>query len=463
LDGVASAGLVRRREATPLELVEAAIARMEGLNPGLNAIVTPLAERALEAAAGVDARAPLAGVPCVVKDLTVTVGGVRHSEGSRLLFDYVAPADSAYVSRLRAAGMVLVGIANTAEFGGSYTTEPIAFGPTLNPFDRSLSAGGSSGGSAAAVAAGIVPVGHGNDSAGSLRAPASCCGLFGLKPTRGRISQGPDHGDILGGLQVEHVLTRTVRDSAAVLDATAGPCPGDPYSPSPPGGPFSDEVGRNPGRLHIGVTLSAPPGLGLHDDCAHAVEGAARLCEELGHHVEPAAPAWHDEEAGLAAANVWADGMAWLAAYWGGRVGRPVTPADVEPTTWHLIELGRRRSAADHLLDRQVLQRHARRVSEFFERYDLWLTSTLTEVPPPVGSLPAIAELAERAAREERLAAFLPAANITGQPAMSVPLHWTREGIPIGVQFVARYGAEATLFRLAGQIDGARPWSHRRP
>ncbi|MCP4667725.1 MAG: amidase, partial [Deltaproteobacteria bacterium] len=290
LDATAQADLVRRKEVKASELVEAAIDRIERVNPELNAVVTPMYDEARDAVKAGPTDGPFAGVPFLLKDLLAAYKGVRMTLGSTLMRDFVPDHDSELVRRLKRAGLVIVGKTNTPEFGILPTTEPRLFGPCRNPWDRERTTGGSSGGSAAAVAAGMVPMAHGNDGGGSIRIPASCCGLFGLKPTRGRNPLGPDFGDIMGGLVAEHAITRSVRDSARLLDATSGPDVGDPYWAPPAERPFAQEVGADPGRLRIAFTVEATTGVEIHADCVNAVKDAAGLCAELGHEVVEAAP-----------------------------------------------------------------------------------------------------------------------------------------------------------------------------
>lgn len=465
LDATAQAELVRRREVTPLELVEAAIARIERLNPTLNAVITPLYDEARAAARAPLPDGPFTGVPFLLKDLLAACAGSPLSEGSAFLRGrYRSPHDSELVARYRRAGLIVVGKTNTSEFGILPTAEPAAFGPARNPWDIERSTGGSSGGSAAAVAAGLVPVAHANDGGGSIRIPAACCGVFGLKPTRGRIPLGPDYGDLYGGLVCEHVVTRSVRDSAALLDATAGPMPGDPYAAPPPVRPFLQEVGAPPGRLRIAFSVESPTGTPVHPECVAAVKDAAALCADLGHEVEEAAPAFDGRALGRAFAVLWSAGTAWSLSRWARVLGRDPGPDAVEPLTRALAERGRGISAVDYLHAVAEGQRLARDIARFFERYDLWLTPVVGEPPHPLGSFVSPPEDPTRGLRRAGLfAPFTYIANMTGQPAMSVPLYWTSDGLPIGVHFLGRFGDEATLLRLAAQLEEARSWAHRRP
>lgn len=465
LDATAQAELVRRKEVKPIELMEAAIERIERLNPEINAVVTPMYDLARTAAAGALPDGPFAGVPFLLKDLLAEYAGVPLTEGSTFLAGhYVPDNDSELVARYKRAGLIAVGKTNTPEFGILPTTEPRLFGPSRNPWDRSRTTGGSSGGSAAAVAAGLVPMAHGNDGGGSIRIPASCCGVFGLKPTRARNPLGPRFGDMFSGLVCEHALTRSVRDSAALLDATAGPDVGDPYCAPPPARPFLAEVGANPGRLRIAFTAVASNGAPVHADCVRAVQDAAALCAGLGHEVVEAAPVLDEEVLTQTFITLWSAGCAWSIDDWARLTGRTPTAELFEPLTWALAEMGRMNTAPEYLLAVQDLQRQAREVARFFVEYDVWLTPTLAEPPLPLGSFdPTPDNPLNGLWRSATFVPFTPITNVTGQPAMSVPLYWNAEGLPIGTHFVGRFGDESTLFRLAAQLEAARPWAGRRP
>ncbi len=464
MDGTAQAELVRSGRISALELIEAAIQRIEQVNPQINAIVTEMYDLARESAKKEIPQGPFAGVPFLLKDLQAAYKGVPMTSASKFLKDFKPNGDSELVKRHKLAGLIVVGKTNTPEFGIFPTTEPELFGPTRNPWDLTRMVGGSSGGSAAAVAAGIVPMAHANDGGGSIRIPASCCGVFGLKPTRGRNPLGPHFGDIFSGLIAEHAVTRSVRDSAALLDATAGYEVGDPYIAPLPARPFADEVGADPGKLRIAFTTKPATDIPVHDDCVAAVHDAAKLCEQLGHTVTEAAPQLNGEMIGKAFMTIWSAGNAWTADSLSFAIGRKPTQEDFEPATWALMEMGRRRTAPEYLLAVQMLQIFSRRVAQFMEQYDVWLTPTLAEPPLPLGSFASPADNPMAGMRRAGLfAPFTPIVNATGQPAMSVPLFWNAEGLPIGTHFVARYGDEATLFRLAAQLESARPWAGRRP
>ncbi len=461
-DGLALAGLVRQGEVTPGELLDAALARIERHNPSLNAVVTPLCDAArAEIARGLPP-GPFLGVPFLVKELVASVAGAATTASSRLYVHQMPAADSEIVARMRRAGLVIVGKTNSPEFGLSPATESLLYGLTRNPWDLSLTPGGSSGGAAAAVASGMVPAAHATDGGGSIRIPASCCGLFGLKPTRARITAGPDGGEGLSGLAHQHVVSRSVRDSAALLDALAGPMPGDPYSAAPPERPYLDEVGRAPGRLRIAFATTAPTGVPVDPACVAAVEDAARLCEQLGHHVEAASPGFDAPALERGFEMVFAaNTLANIARATGGAMPDREL---VEPLTYALAESARGIGAAEYILNLQALHRQARRIAGFFERYDVWLTPTLAQTPRPLGWFDIRSSDAQ--AWLAKVTAYLPFTypfNVTGQPAASVPLHWTDGGVPIGCQFAARYGEEGLLLRLCAQLEAARPWFDRRP
>ncbi len=477
LDATAQADLVRAGELSPLELVDAAITRAEKLNPQLNAVIHPLFDKARGIAARPFADdAPFPGVPMVLKDLDGPSEGDPFHLGNRVLKEigHVADHDSFLIARLRAAGFVAIGKSNCPEFGLLPTTEPAAYGPTLNPWNTGHSPGGSSGGSGAAVASGMVPVGHAGDGGGSIRIPASACGLFGLKPSRGRISMGPDVGEDWAGLVVRHVVTRSVRDSAAILDALEGRVPGDPYAAPPPARPYAEEVGADPGRLRIGVRTRAPGDLAVTDDeCVAATEDAARLLESLGHHVEPAAPAAFDELELLGLfTTIMSAGVGWSVAEVARLAGREVGPDDFEPLTWAQYEMGHGESAVDYLKALHGAHAWTRRMMEWWapesdggSGFDLLLTPTMAEPPAVLGEMVAAPDDPWHAlARATPFAAYTAPFNVTGQPAMSVPLYWhAADDLPIGVQLAASQDREDVLVRVAAQLESARPWADRRP
>lgn len=464
LDAIAQAELVRNGELQPIDLVEAAIDRIERVNPQLNAVVTPMYEQARSAASGDLPDGPFSGIPFLLKDLLAYYSGVRMTLGSRLMSRFVPDHDSELVRRLKRAGLIIIGKTNTPELGILPTTEPQLLGPSRNPWHRERTTGGSSGGSAAAVASGMVPMAHANDGGGSIRIPASCCGLFGLKPTRGRNPSGPDFGDIMSGLVVEHAVTRSVRDSAALLDATSGPDLGDPYWAPPIERPFLQEVGADPGRLRIAFTTRAATGVTIHENCVEAVKDAAALCSELGHEVTEDTPEVEGSLVIQSFTVLWSAGVASILDGISHMTGEKPSPDTVEPLTWALYEMGRQHTASDYLLSLQWLQGLGRVMARFLTDYDIWLTPTLGEPPVALGTFDAPPDNPLVAfARSAAFVPFTPVCNATGQPAMSVPLFWNAEGMPVGTHFVGRFGDEATLFRLASQLEEARPWKDRIP
>jgi amidase len=470
LDATAHAHLVRTGQLRPIELVDAAIARIEAINPQLNAVIIPLFEQArARARQPLAPDSPFCGVPLLVKDLICQTKGDPYHAGMRLLRDrgWRSDHDTYLAAKFRAAGFICVGRTNVPELGPLPTTEPLAYGPTRNPWDTTRSPGGSSGGSAAAVASGMVPVAHGNDGGGSIRIPASACGLVGLKPSHGRTSLGPDAGDTWNGAVAEHVLARSVRDTAAILDAVAGPMPGDPCVAPPPQRPFRQEADAPPGRLRIGLLSHAPAQTAVvHPDCIAAADDAARLLASLGHHVEPAYPAALDDaEFSIHFGAVVTSWTARDLDFWSAQTGHTIGPADVEPHTWELAHLGRSVSAAQYIAATVWLQGFTRRVAAWWaDGFDLLLTPTMAEPPPILGELTATPDDPLRGfLRSIPLAAFTAAFNVTGQPALSVPLYWNTAGVPIGAHLVAAYGREDLLIRVGAQLEQARPWSHRRP
>ncbi|MEX2479547.1 MAG: amidase [Gammaproteobacteria bacterium] len=470
LDATAQAALVAQGEVTPLELIDAAIARVERLNPELNAIIHPLFDKARAQAGAADLPAgPLRGVPFVMKDLLGGPAGEPLHSGMRLFkrLGFNSPQDTYLTQRFRAAGLISIGRTNTPEWGLMGTTEPLAYGPTHNPWDVTRTPGGSSGGSAAAVAARLVAFGHGGDGGGSLRIPASMSGIFGLKPSRGRVSLGPALGECWDGMATEGVMTRSVRDMACLLDVMAGTMPGDPYAAPTPARSYSDELHQVPGRLRIGLMPSLPGNAApLHAQCRSAVEATGRLLETLGHDVSIAHPAAYDE----AWLEPWcrqieADAAA-TAAQIEAMVGAPIGAEDIEPYAWRFVEDGRRILAADYLNIMTELQAWSRRMAAWWadDGFDLLVTPTLAEPPPLLGDMGGPST--DHQAKWQRNLAVLPytpAMNATGQPAMSLPLHWTAEGLPVGVHFVPAYGREDLLIRVAAQVEQAAPWVDRLP
>ncbi|HEV2604621.1 MAG TPA: amidase family protein [Microvirga sp.] len=483
-DATALAELVRRREVTPAELLEAAIARLEEVEPRLSGMAERTLDRARASASAPLPEGPFAGVPFLLKDNLHVAAGIPYHNGSRIWRGWVPPRDSELVRRFKAAGLLILGTTKVPELSLTPVTEPMHFGRANNPWALDRTTGGSSGGSSAHVAARTVPMAHATDGGGSIRIPASCCGLFGLKPTRGRTPNGPYVGEAWHGASIGHVVSRSVRDSARMLDAIAGPDVGALYGIAPPPLPFAEAAARPPARLRIAFTAAAPNGVAVDPQCRAAVERAARLAESLGHRVEEAAP------------RVPEGYFTWFLTAFLAAVAQEFTFAeeitgvkprrgDVEVSTWLCRELGMAFSAAELSINLERLHRAGRQIGEFFEGYDLLLTPTLATLPVAHGSLhaagaeAALQALAARlglgrylrygplveqaAARAFRFIPFTPIWNVTGQPAASLPLHWTEDGLPVGVQAVARFGDEATLLAFAGEVEQAQPWADKRP
>jgi amidase len=483
-DGLGLAELVRKGEVRSIDLVEECIARIEARNPKINAVIYKLYDAARLAAAEPQ-DGPFAGVPFLLKDLMAPIAGVPMSVGNKVLAGIPADHDGEIVRRFRKAGLIVVGKTNTPEFGLAPVTEPDAFGPTRNPWDLSRTPGGSSGGSAAAVAARIAPMAHATDGGGSIRIPASCCGLVGLKPTRGRTPLGPITGESWRGLTVGHAVTRSVRDSAALLDATAGADVGAPYQILPPARPYLSEVSTPAGKLRIGYTTAPFLAKTIHDDCLEGLKATTALLKSLGHDVVETTPPFEAEPWLMAFMTIIAGETSADIAKAGKLAGRKLGFADFEPATYVTALLGRSWSASDYAGAANYLQTWSRRMGDFFEGYDALLTPTLAAPPALIGALkPTPAELAllkiigplqagwfmkasglakVLATKSLEFIPYTPLFNVTGQPAISLPLHWNAAGVPIGMQFAARMGDEATLFRLAAQLEQAQPWFDRAP
>ena len=463
-DAVGLARLVREKQVSPAELLDAAIERVERLNPIVNAVCARLYDHGRRAIADGLPAGPLTGVPFLLKDVGALLTGTVSTLGSRFFAEFRADHDTELVARYRRAGLVIFGKTNTPELGLVTTTEPQIFGATRNPWSLAHSPGGSSGGAAAAVASGMLPVAHANDGGGSIRVPASCCGLFGMKPTRARTPSGPDVGEGWGGSSVSHVVSRTVRDSAALLDATAGPDVGDPYWAPPQARPYLEEVGADPGRLRIAVCTKPWNGSEVAPECLTAVAETAKLCVALGHDVEEARPEIEiapllEGQRVVVSANTRMVLDSRAAA-----LGRELRPDDVEKHTWRTASYARAATAADYAAGMLAIHRAGRAVGRFFTEYDILLTPTMARPPLRLGELDTMSDDVETYVKHlYRMIAFTSLFNASGNPAMSVPLHWSPDGLPIGAQFVGGFGDEARLFRLAAQLEAARPWAHRRP
>ncbi len=473
MDATAQAALVRSGEATSLDLVDAAIARVEAVNPQLNAVIHPLFEKAREQAQGALADGPFRGVPILFKDLMCAVAGDPYQLGTNSLkrAQYRATHTDDLAHRFLDAGFICIGRTNTPEFGLVPTTEPHSYGPSRNPWDPTRTTGGSSGGSSAAVASRMVPAAHANDGGGSIRIPASCNGLVGLKPSRGRTSMGPNLGHLASPLTVEGCVSVSVRDTAAILDALAAPAVGQPVIAPAPSRPFRDEVGANPGRLRIGIMTSNPLGTGdVSADSIAAANDAGALLESLGHDVELGFPkAFEDPSVVGCFTSLWDAELADQISHVTEMIGRSITAGDVEPLTWELYQ-GGLNVTAQQLLDAvHALEKFGRDVGQWWHTsdddrgFDLLLSPTLAEPPVPLGSFENAEAPILGFLRAAAFAPFCAGFNLTGQPAINVPLYWNAECLPIGVQLAASYGREDVLIRVASQLEVARPWADRLP
>lgn len=463
-DAVGLADLVRRREIAPDAPLEAAIAEADARDHEINAFSQRLDTMARAVVANGVADGPLAGVPYLLKDIGAQLKGTVTTCGARFWPSEPADHDSLSVERLKGAGAVILGKTTTPELGLAASTETTLTGDTRNPWNLDRSSGGSSGGAAAAVAAGIVPAAHASDGGGSIRIPASHCGLFGLKPSRARVSYAPDGGEGWGSLTTQHAVTRSVRDSAALLDAVAGPIAGDPYAAPHQPEPFAAALARPPRRLRVALQLEPLSGIEVDPACREAALSAARLLEELGHEVTEARPPGDWDALGpavwtLVSANVAATVHDVFAAK-----GRPPRQDDVERATWVCVEAAREMTAEDYARAMATIHRQSRVMAAFHDQHDMLLTPSVAAPPPPLGhqhtndSDPELYNLTLR-----RMIAFTQLANMTGQPSMSVPLHWTEDGLPVGALFTGPVGAESDLLALAAQLESARPWADRRP
>lgn len=469
MDATAQAQLVASGSASAKELVEAACERLDRLNPQLNAVIHPALDRARELAAGDNIPAgPFRGVPFLMKDIGGDQKGEPYHAGMRCLKDanWTAERDSYFTQKINAAGLVTLGRTATSELAVLPTGETHAYGAVHNPWNLGHSTGGSSGGTGAAVAAGIVPMAHGSDGGGSIRIPAGLCGIVGLKPSRGRCSFGPGAGERWSGLSAEFALTRSVRDSAALLDAVAGPMPGDPYSLALPEKSFAQQAATSPGRLRIGVMRDTPREIAMHPDCVRAVDETAKLLESLGHHVEVThPPALEESELVAHYVKIVASNVSQAVHAWGEKLGHEIGPDGVEPLTWSLAQQGKAMSAQEFLASIDYIHGFGRRLSSWWEGgFDLLLTPTTAQPAPTLGTLVST--------EAEPLKAYFLAApygvftlphNLSGQPGISLPLHLTTDGLPIGSQFVAQVGQEGLLLSIATQLEEAAPWIDRVP
>lgn len=462
-DGLGLAGLIARKDVSPSELVEEAIARVERHNGKLNAVVYKTFDRA-RSAAKLPVRGAFGGVPYLLQDILGAQKGVPTRQGSNFIPPAPSPHDSTLVRRFTAAGLISLGKTNVPEFGLVPTTESAIYGPACNPWSLDHSTGGSSGGAGAAVAAGIVPLAHANDGGGSIRVPASANGLVGLKPTRGRNPLGPDLGDVMGGLVCEGVVSRSVRDTAAVLDATAGNEMGDPYWAPPKEDSYLEACQRAPGKLKVAFTTKSLFGVSFDPECVAAIQSTAKLLESLGHHVEEASPALSGEAYVASFMPIWAAGVTMLIDGVAMMTGRVPHESDFQGVTWGFYQQGKQVTAAQYLMSWFQVQTMSRQVAQFHETHDVWMTTTLGTPPVRNGTLDMQEkDLLKATAPLYTYMPYTPLPNLTGQPAISLPLAWAKNGLPIGLHFAGRFGDEATLLRMAGQLEQAKPWADLHP
>nr|WP_295467015.1 amidase [Mesorhizobium sp.] len=461
-DGLGLGELVHKGEVAPIELVEAAVVTIEKLNPALNAVIHKLYDMGREAAGAVDRQASFAGVPYLLKELATSWKGAPNTNSSFYLKDVVADFDAEVVTRLKKAGFLLVGKSNAPENGWSISTEPTLYGATVNPWKADVTAGGSSGGSCAAVASRMVPIAESSDAAGSIRVPASCCGVLGLKPSRGRITMAP-FADVWHGGAYFLANTRTVRDTAAYLDAVAGALPGDPYQPPVPEKSWLDLSRQAPKKLLIGFSVTAPDGRAIDPEVRQTLLDTIKVLEGLGHDVEERNMALDADSAWKTYTHMSCVQTAAIYEWLSATVGRPATKDDVEPVTWAIIERGRGTSGIRHISDVEAVRQLGRAIALDLDAYDIYLTPTLTQLPRPVGfydmsmtDLDAYNDLWSDGV-------FTFPFNMSGQPAMSIPLGMSKSGVPIGVQAVGRYGDEATILALATVLEQEMPWKQRQP
>ncbi|HEY4345793.1 MAG TPA: amidase family protein [Parvibaculum sp.] len=463
-DGLGLAELVAKRQVKPEELLDEAIARTEKINPKINAVVLKHYDEARAQIARGLPEGPYKGVPFLLKDLHLLLDGTITSFGSAAFKTNKADHNSTLTDRYLAAGLVIYGKTNSPEFGLAPTTEPRLYGPTHNPWDLTRSPGGSSGGAAAAVAAGLVPVANASDGGGSIRVPAAACGVFGIKPTRARTPMGPDRGEGWGGMSIAHVVSRSVRDSAAMLDATHGPAEGDPYAAPAFTGSFLAEVAKAPGKLRIAFSTKRPNGTPCHKDVIAAIEATAKLLADLGHEVEEAAPEIDVEEMSKHQGALIGSNIALTLRQRSAALGRELTGNDVEPFTLLVATAAKERSGADYADATLYIHQMGRKMEKFHRRYDVYLSPTLATPPVPLKYLDTMSS--DIGTLMRNMTEYMPNIgiyNMTGQPSMSVPLAWNVDDLPLGMMFTGRIGDEATLFRLAGQLETARPWKDKRP
>lgn len=463
-DGLGLAELVAKEEVSPEELLDEAITRTEKLNPKINAVVHKHYDEARAQIARGLPEGPFKGVPFLLKDLHLLLKGTVTTFGSSAFLGNKADHNSTLTDRYLAAGLVIFGKTNSPEFGLAPTTEPCLYGPTHNPWDLTRSPGGSSGGASAAVAAGLLPVANASDGGGSIRIPAAACGLFGLKPTRARTPMGPDRGEGWAGMSISHVISRSVRDSAAMLDATHGAADGDPYAAPAVGRPFLQEALTAPGKLHIAFSTKRPDGTTVHKDVADAVIATAKLLEKLGHEITEDAPKIDPQEMAKYQAALIGPNIALTLRQRAAVLGREMTANDVENFTLLVAENAKNCSGTDYAEAQLYIHQMGRRMAAFHNKYDVYLSATLGTPPHPLKTLDTMTD--DVVTYIQNMIEYVPGIgvyNMTGQPSMSVPLAWNADNLPLGMMFTGRFGDEATLFRLAGQLEKALPWKDKRP
>ncbi|MBI1261080.1 MAG: amidase [Rhizobiales bacterium] len=463
-DGLGLAALVKSGDVTPTELLDTAIERTEAVNPKINAVVLKHYDEARAQIEKGLPDGPYRGVPFLIKDLNMALKGTITTSGSKFFATQKFDHNNTLTDRYLEAGLVIFGKTNSPEFGLTVTTEPVLHGPSRNPWNLEHSTGGSSGGAAAAVAAGIIPVANASDGGGSIRVPSAACGLFGMKPTRGRTPAGPDRGEGWAGMSISHVVSRTVRDSAAMLDATAGAAIGDPYAAPHQARPYLEELAARPTSLRIAFTTKRPDGSLCHPEVVKTVEATAKLCEELGHKVEEAALKTDPTEMSRAQAALIASNTRAAVRERELELGREATPEDLEHITWLVSESGKTITGPDYVAGTHFIHQLGRRFGDFMQKYDVLLGPTLATPPIKLGWLDMMTD--DVGTYFNRMSEYLPAIgmfNMTGQPSMSMPLHMSSDGLPLGMMFTGRFGDEATLYRLAGQLEEALPWIGRYP
>jgi amidase len=462
-DGLGLADLIAKREITPLELLRAVRQRVDALNPKLNALCHLFFDKAEAQISEGLGTGPFQGVPLVLKDMSQYLAGTITSAGSRIWKDSIADFDSTLVERYKQAGLVIFGKTNAPELGLTTTTESVLFGQTHNPWNLQRTSGGSSGGAAVVVASRIVPMAHGSDGGGSIRIPASCCGVFGFKPTRGRVPLGPRQFESWNGCTQHHALTISVRDSAALLDASVGAELGSPYLSPSPERPFLKEVGAEPGKLRVALVTATPGGTPLDPECKKAALDAAKLCESLGHSIEETTLPIDFALARGAFFAILQVSLARVLDDAATILGRPVSEQDVEPVTWATMQAGLRVSSVNYSRAIATLHQIGLAMAKFQHSYDVILSPTLAKPPVALGLLGLSQDVSTWSKEVMEFSPYTALYNVTGQPSMSVPLHWTPDDLPVGVMFSARFGEDATLFRLASQLEKAQPWDKRKP